>query len=114
MTKNLILFGLLTLFAFSGISQDKNEPNKETVPHDWENQAASEINREPVHASLMPFDTEAKVMANDFSASPFHKSLNGKWKFYFVNKPADRPSGFFSNGFDDSTWKLIDVPSNWD
>ena len=114
MTKNLILFGLLTLFAFSGIGQDKNEPNKETVPHDWENQAVSEINREPVHASLMPFDAEAKVMANDFSASPFHKSLNGKWKFYFVNKPADRPSGFFSNSFDDSQWKLIDVPANWD
>ena len=78
MTKKLILFGLLSLFAFSGKSQDQKEPNKETVPHDWENQAVSEINREPVHASLMPFDTDAKVIANDFSASPYYKSLNGK------------------------------------
>jgi len=114
MTKKLILFGLLSLFAFSGKSQDQNEPNKETVPHDWENQAVSEINREPVHASLMPFDTDAKVIANDFSASPYYKSLNGKWKFNLVTKPADRPASFFGENFDDSTWKLIDVPSNWE
>lgn len=114
MTKKLILFGLLTLIAFSGKSQDKNEPNKETVPHDWENQAVSEINREAPHASLMPFDTEAKVPANDFSASPYYKSLNGKWKFNLVTKPADRPASFFGKNFDDSAWKLIDVPANWE
>ena len=114
MTKKLILFGLLTLIAFSGKSQDKNEPNKETVPHDWENQAVSEINREAPHASLMPFDTEAKMPANDFSASPYYKSLNGKWKFNLVTKPADRPASFFGKNFDDSAWKLIDVPANWE
>jgi len=114
MTKKMILFGLLTLIAFSGKSQSQKVPFNDKMPHDWENQAVSEINREPVHASLMPFDTEAKVAANDFSASPFHKSLNGKWKFHFVNKPADRPTGFFSSSFDDSQWKLIDVPANWD
>ena len=114
MTKNLILFGLLTLFAFSGNSQTTNEPYKETLPHDWENQAVSEINREPVHASLMPFDNEDKVIANDFSASPYYKSLNGQWKFNLVTKPADRPNLFFTKTFDDSKWKLIDVPSNWE
>jgi beta-galactosidase len=114
MTKNLILLGLLTLVAISGKSQSVNVPFNEKMPHDWENQYVSEINREAPHASLMPFATEAKVAANDFSASPFYKSLNGKWKFYFVNKPADRPTGFFSNSFDDRQWKLIDVPANWD
>jgi len=114
MTKKMILFGLLTLIAFSGKSQSQKVPFNDKIPHDWENQAVSEINREPVHASLMPFDADAKVNANDFSASPFYKSLNGKWKFHFVNKPADRPTGFFSSSFDDSQWKLIDVPANWD
>ncbi len=114
MTKNLIFIGLLTLFAFSGKSQTSKVPFNDRLPHDWENQAVSEINREAPHASLMPFDSEAKVPANDFSASPFYKSLNGKWKFYFVNKPADRPTGFFSSSFNDSEWKLIDVPANWD
>jgi beta-galactosidase len=114
MTKNLILIGLLTLFTFSGKSQTAKVPFNDRLPHDWENQAVSEINRETPHASLMPFDTEAKVPANDFSASPFYKSLNGKWKFNFVNKPADRPAAFYTSSYNDSEWKLIDVPANWD
>ncbi len=114
MTKNLILCGLLTIFAFSAKSQGKPGSYNEKIPHDWENQAVSAINREDPHASLMPFDTEAKVNANDFSASPYYKSLNGKWKFNLVSKPADRPSSFFGKNFDDSNWKLIDVPSNWE
>ena len=114
MTKKLILFGLLTIVALAGKSQAVKVPFNDKMPHDWENQAVSEINRETPHVSLMPFDTEAKVSANDFSVSPFYKSLNGKWKFYFVNKPADRPSGFYSSSYDDRLWKLIDVPANWD
>ena len=114
MTKKLILFGLLTIIAFTGKGQAVKVPFNDKMPHDWENQAVSEINRETPHVSLMPFDTEAKVSANDFSVSPFYKSLNGKWKFYFVNKPADRPSGFYSSSYDDRLWKLIDVPANWD
>ena len=66
------------------------------------------------HASLMPFDTSDKVIANDFSASPYYKCLNGKWKFNLVTKPADRPASFFQQNFDETNWKLIDVPSNWE
>ena len=114
MTKNLILFGLLNFWAFTGYSQSNVVPFNEKLPHDWENQAVSEINREAPHASLMPFDSEINVSANDFSKSPYYQLLNGKWKFKLVTKPADRPSQFFQKKFDDSAWKLIDVPSNWE
>ena len=114
MIKNLILLGLLLVIAFKSDGQTKSESFNDKMPHDWENQAVSEINREAPHASLMPFDTDAKVPANDFSASPFYKSLNGRWKFSLVTKPADRPASFYQKKFDDSNWKLIDVPSNWE
>ena len=114
MTKNLFLLGLLILISFIGNSQSQNVPFNEKMPHDWENQAVSEINRETPHVSLMPFDLQEKVSANHFSDSPFYKSLNGQWKFTLANKPADRPSNFFQQKFDDSSWKLIDVPSNWE
>jgi beta-galactosidase len=114
MTKNLFLLGLLILIAMTGNSQTQTVPFNDKLPHDWENQAVSEINRETPHASLMPFDSQEKVVANDFSTSPFYKSLNGRWKFSLVTKPGDRPSEFFQQKFDDSTWKLIDVPSNWE
>ncbi len=114
MIKILNLFGLLTAFAVTGNCQSDKTPFNDKLPHDWENQAVSEINREAPHVSLMPFDTESKVVANDFTASPYYKSLNGQWKFNLSSKPSDRPSSFFQQKFDDSNWKLIDVPSNWE
>ena len=114
MTKTLILFGLFALYAFSCNSRFEKEPYIDKLPHDWENQAVSEINREAPHASLMPFDAAEKVIANNFSASPYYKSLNGQWKFNLVTKPADRPYWFFRKNYDDSEWKFIDVPSNWE
>ena len=114
MTKDLILSGLFIFYLMIGNSQSQTLPFNEKLPHDWENQAVSELNRETPHACLMPFDTKAKVIANDFSSSPFYKCLNGQWKFNLASKPADRPSHFFQQKFDDSSWKLIDVPSNWE
>jgi len=46
--------------------------------------------------------------------SPWYKSLNGQWKFNWVQKPADRPVNFCQPDFDDSQWKEIEVPSNWE
>ena len=40
-------------------------------------------------------------------------SLNGRWKFHYVSKPADRPRDFFRADFDDRGWADIAVPSNW-
>jgi beta-galactosidase len=57
-------------------------------------------------------DIETALKA-DRTNSPFYRSLNGKWKFNWVNKPADRPLDFYKPDYDVSKWKLIPVPSNW-
>lgn len=41
-------------------------------------------------------------------------SLNGKWKFFYADKPADVPSDFFKAGFSTKKWADIEVPSNWE
>jgi beta-galactosidase len=45
--------------------------------------------------------------------SPYVRSLNGKWKFHWVNHPDRRPQDFFKTDFDDATWDGIQVPANW-
>ena len=40
--------------------------------------------------------------------------LNGDWKFNWVKDPKQRPKTFQNIGFDDSDWKTIPVPSNWE
>ncbi len=40
--------------------------------------------------------------------------LNGDWKFHFTTDPKKRPTTFHNVHFDDSEWKTIPVPANWE
>lgn len=80
---------------------------------DWENPRVFSVNKEPAHCTLMPYPDTDTALLGTRAASPFHKSLNGKWKFHWVLKPADRPKDFYKPGYDVSQWGEIPVPSNW-
>ncbi|MCF8355965.1 MAG: DUF4981 domain-containing protein [Melioribacteraceae bacterium] len=82
--------------------------------HDWENPGVFQINREKPHASFIGYLDAEKLIADDFSASPFYKSLNGIWKFNWVEKPSKMPREFYQKNFDTSTWDDIKVPANWE
>jgi len=91
-------------------SQDTSDGNTAT---DWENPEIFAINREPAHCTLMPYPDEALAVKAVRQTSPFYKSLNGRWKFNWVKKPADRPLDFYKPDYDVSGWNEIPVPSNW-
>ena len=80
--------------------------------NDWENPAVTGINKEPRHATLIPFLNMEQACLNK-TQSPFFQSLNGTWKFKWVKTPEVRPMTFFENDFDASAWDDIDVPSCW-
>ncbi len=80
----------------------------------WQDPAVFDINREPPHATYVPFSSRAGALADDASESPYYLSLNGIWKFRWVRQPSERPTGFFESGFDDSQWADLQVPSNWE
>ncbi len=86
----------------------------EDAPHDWENIAVLQINREPARATFVPFAEEKQALAVDREASPFYLSLNGTWRFHWVPRPEDRPVDFFRTDFDDSSWVDFPVPANWE
>ncbi len=81
--------------------------------HDWENPQVIGINKEPPHCTMMVFPDIAEAIRGERHRSPFHHSLNGRWRFFWVDKPVERPADFYRADFDDSHWALIDVPSNW-
>lgn len=84
------------------------------VSHDWENEEITEINKLPARSDYFPYESLELAMNGDKSASERYMSLDGKWKFNWVQKPADRPKDFYKETFSDSEWKLIDVPGNWE
>jgi beta-galactosidase len=102
---NLIILALVLLTLFSKAQNTTN--------HDWENPLINSINREPMHATLMPYESLEKALTARRFESAFCKTLNGQWKFNWVRKPADSPNGFFAPNFADSAWPTIPVPSDW-
>lgn len=109
--KHNVLFVLALFCIFhaflGGMAQVQN------LPPDWENPEIVERNKEPGHSTLMPYDSEAQALKGDRLASPFCKVLNGIWKFYYANKPADRPVRFYEKVYDVTDWDDIAVPGNW-
>ena len=82
---------------------------------DWENPTVIGIKKEPAHLSFIHYpDAQSALADNDLEVtSPYYKSLDGKWKFNWSKKPADRPVDFYKTDFDISSWKEINVPGTW-
>jgi len=80
---------------------------------EWDNPAVVQLNRERPHATMMIYPTAELARRGERSRSPWFQSLNGRWRFHWAARPADRPAEFFRADFDDSRWDWIPVPSNW-
>lgn len=72
------------------------------------------INRMPMKASGFAYENRALAVQYKKEASAYFVSLNGTWKFNWVQKPAQRPTHFYETGFDDSQWRNFTVPANWE
>jgi beta-galactosidase len=107
---------LLFLLSCGGLhSQLKTDVNGVTsVPSEIENPEILGINKEPYHATLMPYSSLQEALFARRHSSSLCISLNGLWKFNWVPTPEKRPVDFYKPGFDVSAWKEIPVPSNWE
>ena len=68
----------------------------------WEDEELIMIGREEARADFIHGTTVSSTL-----------SLNGDWKFMFLEAPEYSPDTFFEPIFDDSTWDTIKVPSCW-
>ena len=84
------------------------------IPPEIEDEQILGINKQPWHATLMPYGSLPEALAAIRDASRFCRSLNGMWKFNWVARPEERPVEFYKPKFDVSAWKEIRVPSNWE
>jgi beta-galactosidase len=83
------------------------------VPPEIENPECLGIHKEPAHATLMPYGNLGEALKANRRASSFAMSLNGLWKFKWVDWPQKRPVDFYKPEYNVSGWKDIKVPSNW-
>jgi beta-galactosidase len=88
-------------------------PAAETPP-DWENPEVIKRNKEAGHVPIMPYADKKSALTGNWWISPFYQSLNGVWKFHWVRVPWQRPTEFFKDDFDVTSWNNIQVPGNWE
>jgi len=104
----LIFLSIIRLEAQSGITTGA------PIPPEIENPELLGINKEPYHATLMPYSNLQEALVAKRHASSLCQSLNGLWKFNWVPTPEKRPVDFYKSNYDVSGWKDIKVPSNWE
>lgn len=79
---------------------------------DWEDPTILQRNRQPAHATLVPFADEAGALAGERGRSPYVRLLSGEWDFRWCANPCELPEGW--SGIDPvAGWDRIRVPSNW-
>jgi beta-galactosidase len=83
------------------------------LPPEIENPECLGLNKEPAHATLMPYGNLKEALSAKRYSSSFCQVLNGMWKFNWVPVPDQRPVDFYKPEFDVAGWKEIPVPSNW-
>ena len=101
------LFLFLLLLAGITAAQTKYHPH-------WENPDTNQINRIQMHAASFAYETRELALKNDYEKSARFLSLNGEWKFNWVESPDKRPVDFYRADYDDSKWANFKVPANWE
>ncbi|MBN2214806.1 MAG: DUF4981 domain-containing protein [Bacteroidales bacterium] len=109
----MILVLMILMLTETLLSKAQDADLSEIQYAEWENPHINAVNKEPARASFMGYPSEAGAIEDDYSKSPWYLSLNGVWKFNWVDQPGKRPLDFYKKDFDISGWNDIPVPSDW-
>ena len=85
---------LLLLALFAATAASAKAPAER-----WLDPECFEVGRAPMRTSFIAFPTAAEAIPeNDYTRSPFYRTLNGEWSFLRVDRPGAEPEGFFRSG----------------
>ena len=103
-----LLLIVLPAFAQSvsgaDLSRTGNPRNDWKNPQDeWKNARISQVNRAPMHTSYVASSEDHPVL-----------SLDGMWRFHWVEHAWQRPQDFWRLDFDDAAWTDFPVPGIWE
>jgi len=86
----------------------------------WQDPAVNAINRLQNRADYFAFENEALAQkdngpkANAKALSSRYLSIEGNWKFYWVESANQRLKDYYSAKVDDSKWASMPVPGMWE
>lgn len=81
---------------------------------EWRNPHVNQINRADAHADFFAFKNINEANIGEIKKSENYLSLEGLWKFKWVENAEERPTDFYDEKFDDSEWANFPVPGMWE
>jgi beta-galactosidase len=84
------------------------------IPSELQNPEIVSWGRMPMRASSYGYENRDQAIQGEREKSQYFLSLNGIWKFNWVQNPQKRPLDFYKTDFDDQSWNNFKVPANWE
>lgn len=78
----------------------------------WQDFTVTSVNKEAPRSEFSSWLSPEQALNGRFEDSPYYKSLNGTWKFYFTTDHRTLPDNIAEA--DASAWADIKVPGNWE
>ncbi len=110
--RQMILSGAIGCLC-SGISQAEGGDNGTALPY-WKDIQVVAVNKEKPRTSFMTYANRQTALSQRFEESDYYRSLNGTWKFYFVDSYKDLPANITDPSASTAGWSDITVPGNWE
>ena len=114
--KIIMAMSVSVLMPLSASALSALPSNRQVQPTftEWHDLQINEVNRYPMHTHFFTYESDAKALKGDMSASSNYLSLQGDWKFKWVADADERPTDFWKTGFDDSSWQTLRIPGIWE
>lgn len=108
--------GLAIVATASNKTVNKAAVKLQPTYTEWHDLQVNDINRLPLHTQFFAFGDEeiGNGVCPDKTKSGNFLSLDGQWKFKWVENVDQRPTDFYKKDLDDSTWGTIMLPANWE
>jgi len=103
----ILTLGLMTV-GLAAVAQQK------PAMTEWHDLQVNEVNRYALHTDFFPYESESLALAGDKTKSGNYLSLDGTWRFLWVEHADQRPTDCFGTDYDDSSWKTMPVPGIWE
>ena len=103
MTRKVLICALASL----GLTAFAQQP-------EWQDPNVNAINRAPMHTNYFAYESEQAALKGCRLASDNYMTLNGTWKFNWVENADQRPTDFYKTDFNDKGWDDMQVPGIWE
>ncbi len=118
MDKRIIMLSAVVsaVVSLNAATPKKQAAAPEPMPTwtEWHDLQVNEVNRYKLHTNFFAYENETLAKGGDITKSANYLSLEGPWKFLWVENADQRPTDFYKAELDDSAWKTMNVPAIWE